>query len=106
LLAITERTVMADTLKQRLRKTRASEELSSFDDIYKQIQSTLETLAQLDQTYGELRVMLERWSGTTREKDHWRAHLEKLHREDRKPLVVRLAAIHEHLMGRSLQTLH
>jgi hypothetical protein len=63
-------------------------------------------LAQLDQAYGHYRMMLERWSGATAEKDRVRAQLEKFHREDRQPLVLLLAHLHERMMSTSSQTLH
>jgi hypothetical protein len=95
---------MADTFKQRLHNTPVSGQLDFPDNIYKEIQNTLDTLAQLDQAYGQYRMMLERWSGSTAEKERAQAQLEKSHREDRQPLVMLLAHLHERMMSTSSQT--
>jgi hypothetical protein len=97
---------MADTLKQRLHDTRASDQLVHPDKIHEDIESTLDSLAHLDEVYGHYRLMLVRWSGSTAEKDRLRAQLEKFHREDRKPLLIRLADLHERLMSESSQIFH
>jgi hypothetical protein len=92
---------MADTLHWRLRATPAND-----SEISLEIERTLVALGHLDQVYGQYRTMLERWSGAAAQKERLRAQLEALHREDRVPLVIRLADLHERIMGRSSTTLH
>jgi hypothetical protein len=94
---------MAHTTKRRLRNTAASH----LTDIEDEIENALATLADLDQLYGSYRMMLERWSGPDSEKQSLSARLEVLHREDRQPLVMRLADLHEKMMtANDVVTLH
>ena len=97
---------MADTSKQRLHNTGVSD--PDFpDDIYKEIQNTLDTLAQLDQAYRHYRMMLERWSGSTEQKNRLRTELEALYQRDRQPLVMGLADLQERIRRvTSFRTLH
>jgi len=94
---------MADTLQRSLRVTPASE-LDA--QISEEIEKTLVALGHLDQVYGQYRTMLERWSGAAAQKERLRAQLEAFHREDRLPLVMRLADLHERILGRRSATLH
>jgi hypothetical protein len=65
------------------------------DDLQPALQDALALLANIDAHYDEERARLERWSGPDSMKARLGAQLEDAHRQEREPLVQRLAHIHQ-----------
>jgi hypothetical protein len=100
--AITEGAVMADTWNRRDRPA----QLADHRDVLQEMKDSLEALGHVDRAYGSYRVMLERWSGSTSEKDRLRDLLDKFHRQDREPFVVRLTDLHDQMTKSASETFH
>jgi hypothetical protein len=100
--AITEGAVMADTWNRRDRTV----ELADHRDVLQEMKDMLEALGHIDREYGSCRVMLERWSGSPSEKDRLRDLMDRFHRRDREPFVVRLADLHDEMTKSASETLH
>ncbi len=93
---------MPDTWNRRDRPVQLAEDR----DVLQEMKDTLVALGHVDRAYGFYRVMLERSSGSTSEKDRIRDLLDKFHREDREPFVVRLADLHDHMTRSRPETFH
>jgi hypothetical protein len=100
--AITESAVMADPWNRRDRAT----QFADHRDVLQEMKDALEALGHVDRAYGSYRVMLERWSGSTSEKDRLRDLLDRFHRQDREPFVVRLADLHDQMRKTASETFH
>jgi hypothetical protein len=97
---------MADMTKQRLHK-RSNHESVERGDVDDEIETTLTTLADIDQVYVQYRTKLEMWSGPVVQKERLRAQLDALHQKDRRPHVLRLTELHERMVSASFaETVH
>ena len=78
------------------------------DDLEPALQHTLGVLANIDAHYEGERERLELWSGPESVKARLSAELEDAHRQEREPLVKRLADLHRRWTTEILyrQTLH
>jgi hypothetical protein len=92
---------MGATLERHLRHR--PEQVS---DVLQEMRDTLEALGYVDRAYGCCRIMLDRWSGSGPEKDRLRDWLDKFHRQDREPLVLRLADLHDQMIKSAAETFH
>jgi hypothetical protein len=76
-------------------------------DLDDALQNTLAMLADVEHAYAKHRSMLDTWSGSAAQKARLRAEFERLYQQDRQPLIMRLADLHERLRRVTLfRTLH
>ncbi len=90
-----------------LKSTLTSRPLSASPPVYPEdlepaLQTTLAVLAGIDAQYEEAREQLARWTGPEALKERFASQLEESHREERRPVVQRLAELHQEMMSLTL----
>jgi hypothetical protein len=72
------------------------------DDVTSQVQAALAALADLETRYQIDRDALVQWSGSEALKKRFLGQLEAHRAREREPLVLRLAALHQHMTAACL----
>jgi hypothetical protein len=77
------------------------------EDVEAAIRDTLVILADIDRDYDQRREAIKKSSISIVQKKRLRAEVDSLHRQDREPLVLRLADLHYRIVRATLfRTLH